>query len=89
MQSYRFIISGKVQKVGYRQAIAEAVAPLGLTGFIRNLDNGTVEACTTLDDTTYHLFVSFLKRGSSLSETTSVESFIVNEQFDTVFEIRN
>ena len=39
----RFIVSGKVQGVGYRYFTMRAAAHYQVTGFVRNLENGQVE----------------------------------------------
>ncbi len=39
----RWLISGRVQGVGFRYFAQRAAAALGLTGYARNLDDGRVE----------------------------------------------
>ena len=39
----KFVVSGRVQQVGYRQFIQTRARALGLGGFVRNLPDGTVE----------------------------------------------
>lgn len=39
----RFVVRGRVQGVGFRSFVEHCVRPLELTGWVRNLDNGSVE----------------------------------------------
>ena len=39
----RWLIRGRVQGVGFRYFVERAAAELGLNGFARNLDDGSVE----------------------------------------------
>lgn len=43
MLTYHFIIKGKVQGVGYRITAQLNAIKIGVTGTIKNLDNGDVE----------------------------------------------
>ena len=44
LEARRYLISGRVQGVGYRFFILEAGTREGLGGFVRNLEDGRVEA---------------------------------------------
>jgi acylphosphatase len=39
----RWLISGRVQGVGYRNFVQRSAVQLGLSGYARNLDDGSVE----------------------------------------------
>lgn len=43
--SYRFVVAGRVQGVGFRQAVMGKALVLGLRGWVRNRDDGRVEGC--------------------------------------------
>jgi acylphosphatase len=59
----RLLISGRVQGVGYRFSFAEAATALGLTGWVRNLYDGSVEACVHGDAAAIDNIVTWAKRG--------------------------
>lgn len=45
--TYSITVSGKVQGVFFRQTAKEKATALGVTGTVRNLDNGDVELIAT------------------------------------------
>ena len=46
----RFLISGRVQGVGFRYFVQDHAAVEGLHGYVRNLPDGRVEAVAEGDD---------------------------------------
>jgi acylphosphatase len=44
LRARRFVVSGRVQGVGFRYYVCEAALHEGVTGWIRNLPDGRVEA---------------------------------------------
>lgn len=48
--SYRFVVAGRVQGVGFRQAVMGKALVLGLCGWVRNRDDGRVEGCVGSED---------------------------------------
>ncbi|MBI4484354.1 MAG: acylphosphatase [Acidobacteria bacterium] len=59
----RFLISGRVQGVGFRYFAYELGQRLGLVGFVRNLPDGRVEACAEGDLELLQQFHRELGRG--------------------------
>jgi acylphosphatase len=46
-ETRRYVISGRVQGVGFRWFVEREAATLGLTGWVRNRPNGSVEVMAT------------------------------------------
>ena len=47
LETRRYVISGRVQGVGFRWFVEREAAQLGLTGWVRNCNNGDVEVMAT------------------------------------------
>lgn len=89
MKSYKFIVHGKVQGVYYRKTIYENATLVGFNGYVKNLPDGTVEACISCkDELELKQFRKILKKGSMLSKVQSLEKFECDEIFTNGFEIR-
>jgi len=88
MGSYQFIISGKVQGVWYRKTICESAIKKGFSGYVKNLDDGSVEACVSLKDDDFACFIEILEQGSVGSRVDGIDQYQINEVFSGEFEIR-
>ena len=47
LETRRYVISGRVQGVGFRWFVEREAAQIGITGWVRNCDNGDVEVMAT------------------------------------------
>jgi acylphosphatase len=47
LETRRYPVSGRVQGVGFRWFVEREAANLGVTGWVRNRDNGSVEVMAT------------------------------------------
>jgi acylphosphatase len=47
LETRRYVVSGRVQGVGFRWFVEREAAQLGLTGWVRNRDDGDVEVMAT------------------------------------------
>lgn len=79
MNSYKFIVYGKVQGVWYRRYVMQIANTLGYVGYVRNLEDGTVEVVVNLDlQSELESFVSKLYEGSTFSNVTDIECIKVD-----------
>jgi acylphosphatase len=71
-QAKRFLVSGRVQGVGYRYFATEAAEQMGVKGYAKNLADGRVEvyAIGTLDQ--LRDFAGELRRGPALAAVADV-----------------
>lgn len=69
----RLRISGRVQGVGYRAAFAAEAQRLGLTGFVRNRRDGSVEAEVAGAARAVDAIIAWARQGPPLARVASVE----------------
>ena len=73
MQQVHLFISGFVQGVGYRQFVKSHAKKLGLTGWVRNLPDGRVEAVIQGEKDLIENLITLSRRGPVLSDVDHVE----------------
>lgn len=73
MRRTRFVVHGLVQGVNFRATAAVQAQRLGLTGRIRNCDDGSVEAIAEGDERALAEFERWLGRGPRLAQVERVE----------------
>jgi len=74
MPTVHLLIKGKVQGVFYRATAKDKAAELGITGWIKNTDDGDVEAMVTGNDEAIKKFTQWCKQGPRKANVTSVIS---------------
>ena len=79
----RLIIKGKVQGVFYRAKAKEAAGAAGITGWVRNTDDGHVEAMVSGNEAQLDEFINWCRRGP---ERAVVADMIISEEPDTRFD---
>lgn len=65
-------ITGKVQRVGYRDFAQDAAAELGLFGYVKNQSDGSVTLVAQGEPEKLRLFVEYLHEGSPLAKVEGV-----------------
>lgn len=68
-----YIISGKVQNVGYRRFVLHHANRLELRGFVCNLENDDVECVVQGESSVITEFEMYLRQGPQHSAVTNVE----------------
>ena len=64
----RYIVRGRVQGVGYRYFAEKSANELGLRGYVRNLDDGSVEAYAVGNPEQLSEFSGLLRKGPRFAE---------------------
>jgi acylphosphatase len=86
MLARRYFISGDVQGVGFRYFVLREVQRIGqITGFVRNLRDGRVEAFAQGEDAAIHQLESILRkgpRGCSVSDLKISDETATNQYSD-------
>jgi acylphosphatase len=67
-------IRGRVQGVGYREAMVDAAMAMRVTGWVRNRHDGTVEALVQGDAGNVDRVVSWCRRGPASARVAEVGS---------------
>lgn len=75
VKTIKFIISGRVQGVGFRWFTKRAADASSLYGYVRNLPDGSVEALATGTARELETFKEKIMTGPSYSEVISVREF--------------
>jgi acylphosphatase len=68
----RFLVSGRVQGVGFRYFARRVAGRLGIAGWVRNLPDGSVEAVADGTPEELARFQAELRIGPTLAEVTRV-----------------
>lgn len=89
MKRIHFFISGFVQKIGFRHGTKSKARELGLTGWVRNTQNGKVEVVAEGPREKLEKLVNWASRGPLLAKVSHVgiEWLSATDEFNG-FEIK-
>lgn len=79
MSAARFVVSGRVQGVGFRAHARMQALALGLRGHARNRADGRVDVLATGDDAALATFADWLRQGPPLARVDAVERLPADE----------
>jgi acylphosphatase len=88
MPTIHLLIKGKVQGVFYRATARDVAEGLGLTGWVRNTDEGHVEARATGPQARLNEFIEWCKKGPSRAIVTQVIPTPVPEESFEGFSVK-
>jgi len=75
----RMIVSGRVQGVGYRNWTIGKANALGVTGWVRNVQDGRVEIMASGEDQALNELAEACRQGPQLARVDEVEVQAVGE----------
>jgi acylphosphatase len=67
------VVTGRVQGVWFRETCKEQAEALGVTGWVRNRDDGRVEAAFEGEPDAVDQMVAWCRSGSSLASVDDIE----------------
>lgn len=89
MATRRLLITGRVQGVGFRYALQDEAERLGLTGWVRNRSDGSVEALAQGAPQALEALAAWARRGPPAARVAEVRIEPAAEQSLTAgFELR-
>jgi acylphosphatase len=88
MSCLRLLISGRVQGVWFRESMRQEALKLGVTGWVRNLPDGRVEAVICGKADILESLLKWAEDGPPDARVTGIASEQIPEQAFTDFEKR-
>jgi acylphosphatase len=73
----RYIVKGRVQRVGFRFFVEDAAQREGIQGYVRNQHDGSVEIVAEGDMEALHRFEMAVRRGPSGARVDDVDTIEV------------
>ena len=75
-------IAGRVQGVGYRDALRTEARALGINGWVRNRRDGTVEAVVQGSPEALEKILAWARRGPPVARVTDISAPAAQGEFD-------
>jgi acylphosphatase len=88
MPCLQVFISGKVQGVWFRESMRQEAHALGVTGWVRNLPDGRVEAVVCGGEEAVESLLGWAKKGPPLARVSDIEARNIPDEAFPSFEKR-
>jgi acylphosphatase len=72
IKTYRFIVSGRVQGVGFRYFVEEKAKKFGIMGYVKNTPDNKVEILCQAGELRLDLFFDEIKKGPTFSNVSDI-----------------
>ena len=90
MRRVRFVVTGRVQGVGFRWFVRAEARPLNITGWVKNREDGAVEGLLEGRDDAIDALIACLEVGPPSAIVTNVDISEVSDEVEQYnrFDIR-
>jgi len=88
MKCRLFRIEGRVQGVWFRESTRREATALGITGFAKNLADGTVQVLACGEAEAMDQLAEWLKQGPPMAQVTNVEWSVMESECPESFVTR-
>lgn len=82
MATRQIRVRGRVQGVGFRDALCEQAQRLDVQGWVRNRVDGSVEAVLQGDDAAVARLIAWARRGPPLAQVLALDELTTEPAFD-------
>ncbi len=84
----RIIVSGLVQGIGFRYFVLDNARELGITGWVKNIEDGKVEALLQGRLENIKKLIELCKTGSAMAKVEKIQEFESDEPIYQDFVVR-
>ena len=74
MTAWLLVVHGRVQGVGFRYAMTEAAEARGVSGWVRNRRDGTVEAFLQGEEVAVDAVIAWCRHGPPAARVTTIDA---------------
>jgi acylphosphatase len=86
LRTVQLRITGRVQGVGFREALREQAVRLGIAGWVRNRADGSVEALAQGSEQALAALLAWARRGPPAARVEGVASALPEARYDVNYD---